>query len=526
MEMTAETIRDNRPSSDLRGPATAGWIVVVVLVAGTAFALRLLPVLAGGGLLGRGNYDDGVYCAAASGFVHGLLPYRDFVLLHPPAIMLALAPFAALADLVGDPTALAVARVGFMLLGAANAVLVTAVLRRFGPVAALIGGLAYAVFFPAVYVEHTVLLEPLATSCLLGAVLLVTSAPTTDPPRVKIHSASVPSTHLLRPMVIAGALLGLATAVKVWGIVPAAAVIIWALVTLGLRRALAVAAGFAAGATAVCLPFFLAAPQQMWQQVLLAQLGRPRMGSSWSERVYEIAGLTPLHPTSSWWLVGLGVVALLSSLAAWQSREGRLAVLLLGATVALLFATPSWFLHYAALSAAPVALVLGAAAGWLGGRLPRPAAIVAVAAAVGLIAAYGNLVLALPFGRSFPTAQLRPAVAASKTCVTTDDPISLIELDVLRRNISRNCPLVVDLGGYNYALQIGDSRFRSRAKSPRWQTVALDYLASGDTAVVGIRFRSGYGYSRTTASAVKSWPVLARAGGVTVRRPLPADAER
>ena len=60
-----------------------------------------------------------------------------------------------------------------------------------------------------------------------------------------------------------------------------------------------------------------------------------------------------------------------------------------------------------------------------------------------------------------------------------------------------------------------------------WQLLnRLDYLTSGDTAVVGIRFRSGYGYSRATASAVKSWPVLARAGGVTVRRPLPADAER
>lgn len=526
METTIETVREDRPGRDLRGQVTAGWVIAVVLVAGAAFALRLAPVLAGGGLFGRGNYDDGVYYAAASGFVHGLLPYRDFVLLHPPGIVLALAPFAALADLVGDPIAFAVARVGFMLVGTANAVLVTAVLRRFGPTAAMIGGLAYAVFFPAVYVEHTALLEPLGTSCLLGAVLLVTRASGADSAMTRVRPPSVPAARLLRPMVIAGVLLGVATTIKVWGVVPAVAMIAWALVVLGLRQALAVATGFAGAATLVCLPFFLAAPQQMWQQVLLAQLGRPRMSSSWSERISETAGLTPLDPTSAWWLVLVGVVALLSSLAAWQTREGRLAVLLLGVTVALLFATPSWFLHYAALSAAPIALVLGATAGWLSVRLPRPAAIVALVVTIGLIAGYGNLVLALPFGRPFPAAELQPAVAAAKTCVTTDDPISLIELDVLRRNISRNCPLVVDLGGYNYALQIGDSRFRSRARSPRWQTVALDYLASGDTTVVGIRFRSGYGYSKATASTVGSWPVLARAGGVTVRRPVPADAKR
>src|SRR4051794_25537891 len=127
-------------------------LLSLALVAVTAFVLRLVPVLTGGGLYGRGNYDDGVYYAAASGFVHGLLPYRDFLLLHPPGIVLALAPFAALADVVGDPTALAVGRVTFMMVGAVNAVLVAVVLRRLGFAAAMVGGLVYAVALPAVYV--------------------------------------------------------------------------------------------------------------------------------------------------------------------------------------------------------------------------------------------------------------------------------------------------------------------------------------------------------------------------------------
>lgn len=525
METTTATVSRASPGAD-RGTAT--WIIAMVAVAGTAFALRLAPVLAGGGLFGRGNYDDGVYYTAASGFAHGLMPYRDFLLLHPPGIVLALAPFASLADLVGDPTAFAAARIGFMIIGSANAVLVAVALRRLGPAAAMVGGLTYAVFFPAVYVEHSALLEPLATSCLLGAVILTGLASRSD--AVEIQSGaktrrSAPTGLLL--VIVAGALLGVSTAIKVWGVVPAFAMIAWVLATLGWRRALAMTAGYAAGATTICLPFFLAAPRQMWQLVLLAQLGRPRMAGSWLERVHDIAGLTPFGPTATWTLVLAGTIFLLCGLAAWQYREGRVGVLLLGVTVALLLTTPSWFLHYAALTAAPTALVLGAAGGWLSGRITRPiSAIIAGAVTLGLIAGYGSLVLARPFGRPFPTAELQPAAAASKTCVTTDDPISLIELDVLRRNLRRRCPLMVDLGGYNYAIQIGTPRFHSRAKSPSWQTVALNYLTSGDTAIVGIRFRSGYGFSRATAIRIKSWPVVAKAGGVTVHRPIPMDMNR
>ena len=90
--MTTWATTARRPGQDLRW-----WGPSLLLVATAAFLLRLLPVLHGGGLYGRGNYDDGVYYAAAAGLVHGLLPYRDVLLLHPPGIVLALAPFAALA---------------------------------------------------------------------------------------------------------------------------------------------------------------------------------------------------------------------------------------------------------------------------------------------------------------------------------------------------------------------------------------------------------------------------------------------
>jgi hypothetical protein len=61
------------------------WLWAIALGA-IAFAVRLIPVLRGGGLFGFGNYDDGVYYAAATGLVHGRLPYQDFLLLHPPGM--------------------------------------------------------------------------------------------------------------------------------------------------------------------------------------------------------------------------------------------------------------------------------------------------------------------------------------------------------------------------------------------------------------------------------------------------------
>src|SRR5690242_2102026 len=81
---------------DLR-PASRGtmlWIALVVFGAG--FAARLVPVLHSGGLFGVDTYDDGVHYASALAWVHGRWPYRDFLFMHPPGIVLLLAPFATL----------------------------------------------------------------------------------------------------------------------------------------------------------------------------------------------------------------------------------------------------------------------------------------------------------------------------------------------------------------------------------------------------------------------------------------------
>ena len=49
------------------------------------------------------EYDDGVYYGAAKFLLHGLMPYRDFTIVHPPAICVLLLPFAAIGNWLGDP---------------------------------------------------------------------------------------------------------------------------------------------------------------------------------------------------------------------------------------------------------------------------------------------------------------------------------------------------------------------------------------------------------------------------------------
>lgn len=64
--------------------------------------------------------------------------------------MLILAPFAFSGRLTSEGTGFAVARTACMALGAVDAILVARIMRPVGPVAALCGGLGYALFYPAI----------------------------------------------------------------------------------------------------------------------------------------------------------------------------------------------------------------------------------------------------------------------------------------------------------------------------------------------------------------------------------------
>jgi alpha-1,2-mannosyltransferase len=487
----------------------ASWPLGAVFV--VAFVVRLTTVLRGGGLYGVVGYDGSVYYTAAAGLAAGLLPYQDFLLLHPPGIVLALLPFAALGRLVGDPHAFALARLAWMALGAVNAVLVSRILRHHGRWPALAAGLFYAVYVPAVLSEHYTSLEAVGSTCLLLAVGLLTRPPGT-------------ATHLPRSaFLVAGLLLGVSSSTKIWGVVLALTVLAWTCGTAGWRRALLLLAGGIGGAVAVCLPFFLAAPATMWRMVVLDQLGRPRVDAGVAQRVLDTGGLSQVDGRldSPVLLATLCVVVgAVAAVLAVRTPLGRLALLLFAVATALLVLGPSWSPRYAGLAGPPAALLLGSALATLHQRLDRRRGTAAAVVGVTLIGYTAASVSGLEVGQPLPTAALRPVLAAAGGCVTTDDPTVLIETGALRANLDAGCPLVADLGGYSYDLQPGASRRTSRAANRQWQEFALGYLSSGAATVVG-RFSVSPGLSRATRATIETWPVLGGSGRYLARQPRP-----
>ena len=502
-----------RRAGRLRRRAIAGSVTVVVL--GVAFLARLLPVLAGGGLRSYGNYDDGVYFAAGEGLSAGRLPYRDFLILHPPGIAVALAPFGWLAAATSDPTAFAVARICWMALGAVNAALVAAILWRFGRFGAVVGGLGYAVFFPAVFGEHSTLLEGPENLVLLVAVLIIT------------RNRAVASSGWRRqlPWLLAGFALGLSPGIKIWGVVPVLAVAIWVGVGRGRAALLRLLVGVLAAGLVLTGPFFVLAPGAMWRMVVLDQLGRPANGAGVATRLVTITGLD-LYPSSGWSLLLIVVSAgwlIVLALAAVRA-ETRFFAALHVVVVAFLLVVPSWFVHYAAFAAPSALLSLGAAAStltrWSSPLVRRVRGLRPAAGLLGLLVLAGVLTTGLPllqhaFGRPFPDDELTAAVRTD-ACVTTDDPTNLILLDRLHANLRNGCRLVVDLQGYNNDEPI-DGRQVQRPDNPLWQRTALNYLASGDRSIL-----SRLGPRAFTADSVRTvhgWPEVARSGKIVVRDP-------
>jgi hypothetical protein len=314
--------------------ASRWWRLFVPAVIGTlAFACRLVPVLRGGGLSGADTYDPSVYYAAAVGLFSGRMPYRDFLLLHPPGILLALQPLAALGAVAGDPIAMESARVAFMLLGAGSSLLIYRILLPHHRYAAALGGAAYAVWYPAIYAERSVRLEALATFVLLLGIVAVQRSLT--------HRS-------LLALFAAGVLFGLGATIKIWGVVPVVVLVVWLALRGGWRGAVSALAGATAAIALVIAPFALAGPQ-MWNMVVLDQLGRPRSPQPLVTRLVDVLGLRFLPPSEATVAaVILGAFSMVALVLALRSRLGELVVLVTLANTVVLLLGPTWFIHYPA----------------------------------------------------------------------------------------------------------------------------------------------------------------------------------
>lgn len=246
-------------------------------------------------------YDSGTYLASSINLVNGILPYRDFTFVQPPGIALILSPIAFLSKFIGSHDAFTLARWLSAVVSAMNVFLLAWLLRTYGRIAMMIGGLGIGLMPIGAYETAGVKLE---TFCiffiLLGAVSLLTSQDTKEPlPR--------------RRLIIGGLLFGVAALVKIFAFLPFIGMVI-ALYPNARRRiwnyVLAAGAAFAIPA----LPFFIAGPTQFTSEVLIQQLFRkssPTETLGVAQRFIAMVGL------SGTWLSAHGfyVTSILAALA-------------------------------------------------------------------------------------------------------------------------------------------------------------------------------------------------------------------
>jgi hypothetical protein len=446
-----------------------------------AAALRIGMVFASqGGPTGNFGYDPSVYYAAADSFIHGRMPYRDFVLLHPPGVMLALSPFAALGRLTTDLTGFGAGNMAFALLGALNAVLIYRIVLRLGlsRTAAWLGGAFYAVWYGSTYAELSSRLEPLGNFAFLCGVLALTNKR---------------EEHRLRSVLLAGAGFGCALSVKLWWGAPLLLVALWLACSRdGWRRALAFTGGAAAAAAVVDGPFFLMAPSAMWHMVVTDQLSRNSLVSI-HNRLVSLSTLEAAHTVRGGHItavaLGFAVVLVLLCAAAWRVRAARMFVVLALLQTGVILVSPPFFHFYLDYLAVPYALVVAAAAHSRSPRLPaRVQTMLAGAVVVGAacITAVGGLANAVPFIKAFPTDQLADDLPPHPHCVMSLAPMALIELNALSSDLGNNCAQWVDATGRTYsvdALPHGPDYHR-RPHNMKWQADVLHYLQSGNFFVM------------------------------------------
>lgn len=417
-------------------------VIAVVMV--VALFYRLAPLLGSGTLGGFRGYDDSVHYSAAVHLLAGDLPYRDFVFVHPPGVILLMVPFAWLGSVASDHVGIAAGRLLFVLIGSANAAIIALLLRRFGLIGMVIGGGLYAVWSAGTIAERSAMLSPLLNFLVLLSLLLL------------CHRGTRPT-----PAAAAGAalLLGLALTIKLWAAIPIVVIGVLVLTVLGLRAAIRWALVGLLPVVLVCGPFLIASPAGMTANIVRAQLERSDGTSpSLLTRMAFFAGNTVPVPLAIICIaaMGLAVLATLTSSVATKLRGGALPSefwwgVLAVAIVGTLLTSRTFFDHYVNFAAPMISLCVGSAAGQLARvveptsiRLRTPVALFLPAIFMIPLAADGLALRPAPLPAD--TRELSAAVA-NYDCVWAPFPYLSIMSNSLSRSAQSGCPLPVDQSG-------------------------------------------------------------------------------
>jgi hypothetical protein len=475
-------------------------------------------VLNGGGFNGNVSYDGSVYYAAADALTFGRMPYRDFVMLHPPGIMVVLSPFALIGRLTTDHTGFVLAMLATMALGGLNAALVVRIGQRLGlgTLPATLGGLFYAIWGSSVLAEYVVRLEPVGNTFLLLGLLLCLPLDGVPTRRSSLRAAT------------GGAALAAAASVKIWWALPLVLVIAW--IVVSHRRYLrAVILGALACLLVLNGPFFAIAPRQMFSMIVLDQFGRARSGTIIS-RATQMLGLggsaTHLGSATTRLFVIAAVLGVTVALArALRIPAVRPIAAIAVAQLIVLFASPSWYPYYADFLTPALALSVAGAAqartapATIVPRHYRWGAAVAIGCSLALTAGATTYFFVVGPHRvtiAFPSAQVASMLRGDR-CVMSDSPMGPILIDTLSHDLARGCPNWIDVTGRTFGVDAWRNREgleSPRTQDPRWQRDLLRYLSSGQAALI-VR-QPITGLTRHSLFLLRQGGVLSRGHGYAV----------
>jgi alpha-1,2-mannosyltransferase len=434
--------------------------VIIACTTALAAALRFYQLARPGYLFGVTQYDDGVYFGSAVRFVHGALPYRDFISVQPPGIIWLMTPVALATKAMGTAWGLAVARVLTACADTAGVVLVGLLVRHRGILAVTAACGILAVYPEAVGASSTLMLEPwLNLFCLISALAAFDGEKLAGRKR----------------LLWAGVAMGFAGTIKIWAIAPV--LVLAVLCATQPRKAPSFVAGAAAGFLIPVLPLALLSPTTFLNGVFVAQFSRAGIVrvSAWT-RLEAMAGLTNVgganHGTAA--LVLFVIVALIGTTGAAASIIARrpppaLECFALATTVlvALMLLLPAqYFHHYTSFLGPFLAISIAlpparlATARWaLAGGTAIAAAVVCMMA---LVQFRAEAALHRP-PRFFTASSIKTIPPGA--CVLTDMVSMTISAD---RFVSKvpGCPLIVDTTGTDYTLSGGHNGWTGAAASP------------------------------------------------------------
>jgi Glycosyltransferase family 87 len=457
-----------RPSRRRFLPGATTTVIIVATLAG--LALRLYQLSRPGYLYGITEYDDGTDFGSAVRLVHGVLPYRDFIMVQPPGITLLMAPVALATKAAGTVTGMAAGRVLTALASAAAVPLAGLLTRHRGLVAVTVACGIVAVYPDGLVAALTVLLEPwLVLFCLLGA--------------LAVFDGDRPASG--RRLVWGGLAFGFAGAVKVWAILPV--LVILALTARRPRQAARFGAGVAAGFLVPVLPFALLAPVTFYRSVVVAQLVRSDLVRvPLAFRLQHMLGLThaPQLATPALVAIGAAVIVIIAGLVVLGMRLTHQAppALDLFATVTFALAVVAFLLpadfysHYPAFLAPflalAIALPLSRVLRALPAAGPRAAQLVRRGAAVLAVATLTTLAVLQGFAESNMAAAI-PATEISAAgrmippgaCVFTDQVSYTIAINRFTSDVP-GCSPMVDGVGTDYALSGGHNGLTGAGNAP------------------------------------------------------------